>query len=48
MPTRLGTPLNDCELGVDAATPTVSVAGVFGRAVRRRDSRSLSAFYLWN
>lgn len=47
IPTRLGTPRNDCELGagVDiAVAPVFSVAEVFGRAVRRRDSSSLSAF----
>jgi hypothetical protein len=46
IPTRLGTPLNAWELGagVDAAVPA-SVTAVFGRAVRRRDSSSLSAFY---
>lgn len=49
IPTRLGTPLNDCVLGVDtaAAAAAAIVAGVFGRPVRRRDSRSLSAFYSW-
>lgn len=48
IPTTLGTPRNDCELGVGvdtAAAPMFSIAGVLGRAVRRRDSSSLSAFY---
>lgn len=36
------------EFRVDAATaPTSSVAGVFGRAIRRRDLSNLSAFYSW-